>query len=913
MSLSRRERKLLTYIQKRDFKSAKSLVEGNFMSAPLNIFQSFDHDDFYTVEKLTSEKRIKDMESALHWMAITQSRTNDKEADEASQKIKSEALGIHEHSTRFNPPNSFLEFAIYYRDMDFISYFVEQSLKYKSPSADSNTIKALSYLADELEESSRSHPFFKEAFVALTPKLATLSVPVKATDALIRSAVKHSYTNLYDQVLGFLSNAEDRLNKTSSLLIPPRSEEAQPSMVSRGNHRAHQIALQYMLLSPDRSFLPHLTQHHIPNLSSFGIRWDIVFGEHAPSDQWAWTQDLLASGARLKTSLPLPERISGHDSYSGAQDALTNFFDSIAKDYQKKPIEIRDPSSSRHSDKKTLAVYTPPHDKPLQSETREIFQALIQSPHFEVNDYLHENKTPLMLASGLLLHHDFALECAKLLLDRGASVSWTDVYGHTALYFAIEARNTDLTALLIQHGSTFDYHAAHSQNIEDLLTQDLKARDWILPILEKTLKETQDEAVIERIRKQLLRITPSNQRIPSTQSPQNTTSPQDSLPTNAPKDKDHPMAQNGDEEALMHEIKRSKESPPQSPSEMITDLESAGTRQFLESFQMNQMAPTSKNAYSIHAPIHPPGTARIEDALGRMISMAQESIQGYDDLLNSKLSKDTTLVRVQDEQMEMALARNFDILSDLIGDHLKVHPEHANGINAEGESMLHQAVRTGHLKTVQQLVQAGAKLDVQNKTGQTPLVLAADQYHVHQGTGVLELLLREGARVDLPQHANASRYLPPENYQEILKRTLRIDFDGKPEDLWSGLRDELAAFDLLDPLNETRMATLKGLSSYEIKEKITEVILAKQHFTHTGKIMGIQDLERLYIARQQGVLKQQAHQSPEAHEQALASFNRQSVRLENKFLSPSQDEPTLEVAVSELDQNLSSRRRLGNS
>lgn len=148
---------------------------------------------------------------------------------------------------------------------------------------------------------------------------------------------------------------------------------------------------------------------------------------------------------------------------------------------------------------------------------RDIFNALIDSPDFQINASSQDGKTPLMMASQLTLYPKIATEATEFvgeLLNRGASVTQTDVEGHTALYFAIEARNEPLTALLIERGSEFDYQASHSNCVRELLAQDPIARDWIRPILEQienTQEETQDPAGLERVKKQLLLIKAPHQ------------------------------------------------------------------------------------------------------------------------------------------------------------------------------------------------------------------------------------------------------------------------------------------------------------------------------------------------------------------------------------------------------------------
>jgi hypothetical protein len=57
---------------------------------------------------------------------------------------------------------------------------------------------------------------------------------------------------------------------------------------------------------------------------------------------------------------------------------------------------------------------------------------------------------------------------------------------------------------------------------------------------------------------------------------------------------------------------------------------------------------------------------------------------------------------------------------------LKKDPSQVNAPNKKGETALHEAARYGSVKTLKTLLKAGAKKDLKNQAGKTPLDLASD-------------------------------------------------------------------------------------------------------------------------------------------------------------------------------------------
>jgi ankyrin len=71
-----------------------------------------------------------------------------------------------------------------------------------------------------------------------------------------------------------------------------------------------------------------------------------------------------------------------------------------------------------------------------------------------------------------------------------------------------------------------------------------------------------------------------------------------------------------------------------------------------------------------------------------------------------------------------------------------------NGVNAAGETALHHAAAKGFNTIIQFLVNRGARLDVKNKRGQTPLAMATSPAQLadgHDRTSTVDLLRRLGA------------------------------------------------------------------------------------------------------------------------------------------------------------------------
>ncbi len=96
-----------------------------------------------------------------------------------------------------------------------------------------------------------------------------------------------------------------------------------------------------------------------------------------------------------------------------------------------------------------------------------------------------------------------------------------------------------------------------------------------------------------------------------------------------------------------------------------------------------------------------------------------------------------------------------------------------NAVNQAGETALHGAASEGYSEIVQLLVDKGAKLNVRNKRGQTPLALtsaellgAGGAYGVRDRKSARALLIRLGAKEDPP--GTGAPPAPPKNLQ-ILK------------------------------------------------------------------------------------------------------------------------------------------------
>eukprot|EP00435_Cladocopium_sp_Y103_P072762 s30_g41.t1 len=83
-------------------------------------------------------------------------------------------------------------------------------------------------------------------------------------------------------------------------------------------------------------------------------------------------------------------------------------------------------------------------------------------------------------------------------------------------------------------------------------------------------------------------------------------------------------------------------------------------------------------------------------------------------------------------------------------------PQDPETRDAEGKAALHFAAEEGHLQCVELLLEAGARLDLQQElTGTAPLHLAAEQGHL----AVVRLLLQRGADKDLARHVEVVKLL----------------------------------------------------------------------------------------------------------------------------------------------------------
>ncbi len=110
------------------------------------------------------------------------------------------------------------------------------------------------------------------------------------------------------------------------------------------------------------------------------------------------------------------------------------------------------------------------------------------------------------------------------------------------------------------------------------------------------------------------------------------------------------------------------------------------------------------------------------DALSRTplhVALANGKIQAAELLLQQGADDDlqTLLFELAEEQ---ALDRDSIEL-------LTAHGANLNAIGPEGQSPLHLAVAAGNLKLAKQLISAGAKVNLEDSSGQTALNIAAEQ------------------------------------------------------------------------------------------------------------------------------------------------------------------------------------------
>lgn len=110
------------------------------------------------------------------------------------------------------------------------------------------------------------------------------------------------------------------------------------------------------------------------------------------------------------------------------------------------------------------------------------------------------------------------------------------------------------------------------------------------------------------------------------------------------------------------------------------------------------------------------------DALGRTplhVALANGKIQAAELLLQQGAEDDRQALLFQ-----LAEAQALD--RDSI-DFLTAHGADLNSIGPEGRAPLHLAVAAGNLKLAKQLISAGAKVNLEDSSGQTPLDIASGQ------------------------------------------------------------------------------------------------------------------------------------------------------------------------------------------
>jgi ankyrin repeat protein len=91
-----------------------------------------------------------------------------------------------------------------------------------------------------------------------------------------------------------------------------------------------------------------------------------------------------------------------------------------------------------------------------------------------------------------------------------------------------------------------------------------------------------------------------------------------------------------------------------------------------------------------------------------------------------------------------AIAISMFYSDKTIGEYLSNTLQDVNTVDAEGNSQLHNVAKWGDLKEVRLLIEKGAKVDIQNKNGETPLFLAA-AIKEKQGSDTVDFLLKHGA------------------------------------------------------------------------------------------------------------------------------------------------------------------------
>lgn len=887
MPFSRRQRQLIKAIQKHDMKSATSVVEGNFIRPQMNIFQSFDASQESEFSQLLTEDLSDAMDSILY---TASSQTEFEEKD-------------HEIRSQFElKPQSFLDLAIFYKNTDFIAYFIQRSQIYDRESAHQNTNQALHFLTRTMSQSTAQNDYFKTVFDLLKPTLTKhitgLLTPELTQNAeshlkpLISQIVKHSDTDFYDGIISFVKSTDDQNDRGLS--------------DKNLSHELHQTALQEVIVSSNRSFLNHLIYRHLPSLKDFAIRWDLVFKQKDPVDQLAWTLDLLKADAPLSSKTLSPyDCLPDFNAERGPQEAWVSFFSAIDRD----GLMIKSESSMTESfvdGAVDLNLQGTP-DIHISSLYSHLFHALIKSPDFDVSYHSrHQGMTPLMLAAKTQKLHanacDFATHCAKTFLDLGADLEAKDVYHHTALYFAIESRNSDLTQLLIERGSPFDYASEHSQNVKTILYSSPEACTWIEPILTRVLEGSASRDVKERVSELL-------QGLPFSLKHSISSEPSDQIALEAPAANSHRLPQEGaqDQAPSSFKAKPLKDLP-------VPHLDAKKTKA------------------SLHRPAS--NFSPLTPILEIMMDLKRQANGAHQDQFDSTYGSSFKESLPHTEKAIKCLHATYaQQIAALL--QVKVDP---NLLNHQSQSALHLAAQTGDLQTVQLLVGSGADLNARDHHGKTPLMHAAESYHIQQGTSVLEYLLSEGAD-PLPK-----TYLPPfSSYQDILDTSIEIlplSSDSVP--FISPIQSDSSEVDTaslvgpgsqsaadsslsknstpphLDLFSKFSPADLLGFESDQAQEQMMsdlEARILNDYARIHGKQMSQDDQQRLFKAQEQGAeknkLKGQAFSMTGLEPtDAIRSFIKQSTELEHKILSPSVEKSSEELIAPQSEALKNSRRRL---
>ncbi|MGE0206478.1 MAG: ankyrin repeat domain-containing protein [Candidatus Babeliales bacterium] len=118
------------------------------------------------------------------------------------------------------------------------------------------------------------------------------------------------------------------------------------------------------------------------------------------------------------------------------------------------------------------------------------------------------------------------------------------------------------------------------------------------------------------------------------------------------------------------------------------------------------------------------------------------------DTIKKILSRDNSLLNIHNQFGSTPLANAFlekefvptkELIALLLSYHLDVN------LTSQGSTLLHFAADKGYSTIVALLLQAGAHINIQNKSGWTPLMQAAAAGH----TEIVKLLLDAGAKIDI--------------------------------------------------------------------------------------------------------------------------------------------------------------------